>query len=178
MLKTIGIWRILTSSIKATFELAVNHFWKSFSVKPTRLAATENKISRNSFQFDQNLPHLTRKSFYIFILPSNRFLPRAKERESQRKKELSEPKERASQRKNDPNADQWANQTPISEPNADPPLRSKRRFRHEPNADPNADPATIQMPIQSANQTPISSHSGHAKLTSPPILHGSPITEL
>ena len=90
---------------KAAFELAVNHFWKSFSVKPTCLAATENKISGNSFQFDQNLPHLTRKSFYIFILPSNRFLPRAKERESQRKKELSEPKERASQRKNDPNAD-------------------------------------------------------------------------
>ena len=95
----------IKNKTKATFELTVNHFRKSFSVKPTCLAATENKISGNSFQFDQNLPHLTRKSFYIFILPSNRFLPCAKERESQRKKELSEPKERASQRKNDPNAD-------------------------------------------------------------------------
>ena len=166
MLKTIGIWRMLTSSIKAAFELAVNHFWKSFSVKPVCLAATKNRISGNSFQFDQNLPHLTRKSFYIFILPSNHFLPRAKERESQRKKELSQPKERASQRKNDPNAYQRVNQTPISEPNTDPV------------SEPNADPATIQMPIQSANQMPISSHSSHAELTSPLILHGSPITEL
>ena len=83
-----------------------------------------------------------------------------RERESQRKKELSELKERASQRKNDPNAD--------------PLLRSKRRFRHEPNANP----ATKQTPIQSAKQMPISSHSGHTELTSLPILHGSPITEL
>ena len=44
------------------------------------------------------MPHLTWKSFYRFILPSNRFLPRAKERESQRTKRLSKPKERASKR--------------------------------------------------------------------------------
>ena len=30
---------------KAAFELAVNHFRKSFSVKPACLAATENRIS-------------------------------------------------------------------------------------------------------------------------------------
>ena len=31
--------------IKAVFELAENRFWKSFSVKPTRLAATKNRFS-------------------------------------------------------------------------------------------------------------------------------------
>ena len=31
---------------KAAFELAVNRFRKSFSVKPACLAATENRISR------------------------------------------------------------------------------------------------------------------------------------
>ena len=97
-----------------------------------------------------------------------------RERESQRKKELSEPKERVSERKNDPNADQRANQTPISELNADP--VSERNAN--PVSEPNADLATNQTPIQSTNQTPISSHSGHAELTSPLILHGSPITEL
>ena len=149
MLKTIGIWRILTSSIKVAFELAVNHFRKSFSVKPACLAATENRISGNSFQFDQNLPHLTRKSFYIFILPSNRFLPRAKERESQRKKELSQPKERASQRKNDPNVDQQANQTPISKwTKRQSSERTKCRFHHKPNPDPNTDFITNQTSIQ------------------------------
>ena len=32
-------------TIKAVFELAENCFRKSFSVKPTRLAATENRFS-------------------------------------------------------------------------------------------------------------------------------------
>ena len=79
---------------------------------------------------------------------------------------------RASQRKNDPNTDHKANQTPINE-------RPKRRSI-----------TTKQMLIQTGaskrskrqstttKQTPILSHSDHAELTSPPILHGSLIIEL
>ena len=141
MLKTIGIWRILTSSIKAAFELAVNHFWKSFSVKPTCLAATENKISGNSFQFDQNLPHLTRKSFYIFILPSTiSFQAQKKKRAIERKNSANQKRERARER---------TIQTPISERTKCWSSEwTKRWFRHEPNPDPNADFVTNQMPIQ------------------------------
>ena len=142
--------------------MVVNRFRKSFSIKPACLAATENRISGKYFQFDRNFAHLTRKSFYRFILPSNHFLPCAKERESQRKKELNKPKERASERKKEPRTKRRSSE------------QTKRRSSHEPNADlvrePTADPAT--------NQTPNSSHSGHAELTSPPILHGGPITEL
>ena len=62
-----------------------------------------------------------------------------------------------------------------SKPNADQRLtkrRSKRRFRH----DPNADPATNQTPIHHCEPNADFVHSDHAELTSPPILHGSPIT--
>ena len=95
------------------------------------------------------MPHLTWKSFYRIILPSNIFLTRVKERESHRKKELSEQKwERARERTiqtpitkrtkrrstSVPNADPslrskcWSKQVHRNEANADPPLRSKRRF--------------------------------------------------
>ena len=63
----------VTSGTKAVFELTENHFRKLFSVKSTRLAATENRFSGKSFPFDQNLRLLTRKSFYILVLPSNDF---------------------------------------------------------------------------------------------------------
>ena len=70
------------------FELAENRFRKSFSVKPTCLAITENRISRNPFQFDQNLPHLTQKSFYRIILPSNCFrVTRKRERKREKERE-------------------------------------------------------------------------------------------
>ena len=55
------------------FELTKNHFRKWFSVKPTRLSATDNRFFVKSFLFDQNLHLLTRKSFYMLILPSNDF---------------------------------------------------------------------------------------------------------
>ena len=55
------------------FELTENHFRKLFSVKSTRLSATENRFSEKSFPFDQNLHLLNRKSFYILVLPSNDF---------------------------------------------------------------------------------------------------------
>ena len=37
--------KVKTNALKATFELVVNGFRKSFSVKPAYLAATENRIS-------------------------------------------------------------------------------------------------------------------------------------
>ena len=64
---------VSTVASKAVFELTENHFRKLFSVKSTRLAATENRFSGKSFPFDQNLHLLTRKSFYILVLPSNDF---------------------------------------------------------------------------------------------------------
>ena len=70
---------------KAVFELAVNGFKKSFSVKRACLAVMENRISEKWFQFDQNCTHLTRKWFYTFI-PSNHFRVTRK-RERGRKKE-------------------------------------------------------------------------------------------
>ena len=36
--------KVKTNALKAAFELAVNGFRKSFSVKPACLAATENRI--------------------------------------------------------------------------------------------------------------------------------------
>ena len=73
--------------IEAVFESTENHFRKSFSVKSMRLAATENRFSGKSFPFDQNFTLLTRKSFYIVVLPSNDFPKKCKrERESHRKK--------------------------------------------------------------------------------------------
>ena len=72
---------------EAVFESTENHFRKSFSVKSMRLAATENRFSGKSFPFDQNFTLLTRKSFYIVVLPSNDFRStRKRERESHRKK--------------------------------------------------------------------------------------------
>ena len=53
----------------------------------------ENRISGKPFQFDQNLPHLTRKSFYRIILPSNRFrvmCKREREREKERERDSTE----------------------------------------------------------------------------------------
>ena len=74
-------------SNKAVFESTENQFRKSFSVKSMRLAATENRFSGKSFLFDQNFTLLTRKSFYIVVLPSNDFRKKHKrERESHRKK--------------------------------------------------------------------------------------------
>ena len=82
---------------KAAFELAENLFRKSFSVKPTCLVATENRISEKPFQFDQNLPHLTRKSFYRIILPSNRFRVMCKrEREREKERETTRKRDRTS----------------------------------------------------------------------------------
>ena len=78
-------------SSKAAFELAVNGFRKSFSVKPVCLAVTENRISGKWFQFDRNFTPLTRKWFYTFILPSNHFrVTRKRERESERKRKKEE----------------------------------------------------------------------------------------
>ena len=78
-------------SSKTVFELAVNGFRKSFSVKPVCLAVTENRISGKWFQFDRNFTPLTRKWFYTFILPSNHFrVTRKRERESERKRKKEE----------------------------------------------------------------------------------------
>ena len=66
---------------KAVFESTKNQFWKSFSVKSMRLAAMENRFSGKSFPFDQNFTLLTRKSFYIVVLPSKRFPKKAQKRE-------------------------------------------------------------------------------------------------
>ena len=69
------------------FESTKNQFRKSFSVKSMRLAATENRFSGKSFSFDQNFTLLTRKSFYIVVLPSNDFQKKCKrEREPQKEK--------------------------------------------------------------------------------------------
>ena len=73
--------------IEAVFESTENHFRKSFSIKSMRLVATENRFSRKSFPFDQNFTLLTRKSFYIVVLPSNDFRSTHKrEREPQKEK--------------------------------------------------------------------------------------------
>ena len=112
------------------------------------------------------------------MFPSTRKREREPEKEkTQRTKRESELEKERSKRRSvsEPNADQrtqrrstTVNQTPI--------------HRCEANADfvTNQTPiqSAKQMPIQSAKQMPISSHSGHTELTSLPILHGSPITEL
>ena len=80
-------------SNKAVFESTENQFRKSFSVKSMRLVATENRFSRKSFPFDQNFTLLTRKSFYIVVLPSNDFRKKHKrERESHKKKKPTQTK--------------------------------------------------------------------------------------
>ena len=91
-----------------------------------------------------------------------------REREPE-KERTQRTKERASQRKNDPNANQRANQMPISEqtkrrsaPNQTPiqtPIssRTKRRSSHEPNTDP---------PLRTKHRfrpTPVTSSSPHRR---------------
>ena len=66
-----------------------------------RLAATENRFSQKSFMFDQNLHLLTRKSFYILVLPSNNF------RSTRKREKHTQPKHKrwtnaATERENDP----------------------------------------------------------------------------
>ena len=69
------------------FESTENQFRKSFSEKSMHLAATQNRFSGKSFPFDQNFTLLTRKSFYIVVLPSNDFRKKHKrEREPQKEK--------------------------------------------------------------------------------------------
>ena len=64
-----------------------------------RLAATENRFSGKSFPFDQNLHLLTRKSFYILILPSNDFLStRKREKHTQPKRNKTQEANKRSER--------------------------------------------------------------------------------
>ena len=87
---------------EAVFESTENHFQKSFSVKSMRLAATENRFSGKSFPFDQNFALLTRKSFYIVVLPSNDFRSTHKrEREPQKEKTRANKTHSAREREND-----------------------------------------------------------------------------
>ena len=87
---------------EAVFESTENHFQKSFSVKSMRLAATENRFSGKSFPFDQNFTLLTRKSFYIVVLPSNDFRKKCKrEREPQKEKTHANKTHSAREREND-----------------------------------------------------------------------------
>ena len=69
-----------------------------------RLVATENRFSQKSFLFDQNLHLLTRKSFYIFVLPSNNFRStRKREKHTQPKhNKTQEVNNVATERENDP----------------------------------------------------------------------------
>ena len=62
-----------------------NHFKKSFSVKPCVWLCMENRIFRKSILFDRKIVALTRKLFYVFILPSNHFWKRETERERERR---------------------------------------------------------------------------------------------
>ena len=88
--------------IEAVFESTENHFWKSFSVKSMRLAATENRFSGKSFPFDQNFTLLTRKSFYIVVLPSDDFRKKHKrEREPQKEKTHANKTHSSREREND-----------------------------------------------------------------------------
>ena len=59
-----------------------------------RLAATENRFSGKSFPFDQNLHLLTRKSFYILVLPSNDF------RSTRKREKHTQPKHNKTQEAN------------------------------------------------------------------------------
>ena len=63
------------------FELAENRFRKSFSVKPTCLAVTENDIFQKMTSSWSIFSPLTRKWFSTFIFTSNHF-QRERERES------------------------------------------------------------------------------------------------
>ena len=72
------------------FVLALNHFRKSFSVKSCVWLRIENRIFRISISFDRKKKPLTRKLFYISILPLNHFqteLQTCKERERERERE-------------------------------------------------------------------------------------------
>ena len=83
------------------FESTENQFQNSFSVKSMRLAATENRFSRKSFPFDQNFTLLTRKSFYIVVLPLNDFRKKRKrEREPQKEKTHANKTQTAQEREN------------------------------------------------------------------------------
>ena len=87
---------------KAVFESTENHFRKSFSVKSMRLVAMENRFSGKSFPFDQNFTLLTRKSFYIVVLPSNDFRrTRKRERKPQKEKTHANKTHSAREREND-----------------------------------------------------------------------------
>ena len=71
-----------------------------------RLAATKNRFSGKLFLFDQNFTLLTRKSFYIVILPSNDFRKKRKrEKEPQKEKthanKTHSAREREREREND-----------------------------------------------------------------------------
>ena len=59
-----------------------------------RLAGTENRFSQKSFMFDQNLHLLTRKSFYILVLPSNNF------RSTRKREKHTQPKHNKTQEVN------------------------------------------------------------------------------
>ena len=84
------------------FESTENQFQNSFFVKSMRLAATENRFSRKSFPFDQNFTLLTRKSFYIVVLPLNDFRKKHKrEREPQKEKTHANKTQTAQEREND-----------------------------------------------------------------------------
>uniref|UniRef100_A0A7N2KQP5 RNA-binding protein Luc7-like 1 n=1 Tax=Quercus lobata TaxID=97700 RepID=A0A7N2KQP5_QUELO len=61
--------------------------------------ATENRFSGKSFPFDQNLHLLTRKSFYILILPSNHFRStRKREKHTQPKRNKTQEANKRSER--------------------------------------------------------------------------------
>ena len=49
----------------------------------------ENRIFRKSILFDRKIVALTRKLFYVFILPSNHFWKRERERERERERRES-----------------------------------------------------------------------------------------
>ena len=67
-----------------------------------RLAATENRFSGKSFPFDQNLHLLTRKSFYILVLPSNDFRStRKREKHTQPKHNKTQEANKRSERERD-----------------------------------------------------------------------------
>ena len=84
------------------FESTENQFRKSFSVKSMRLAAMEIRFFGKSFPFDQNFTLLTRKSFYIVVLPLNDFRKKRKrEKEPQKEKTHANKTQTAQEREND-----------------------------------------------------------------------------
>ena len=80
-----------------------------------RLAATENRFFGKSFPFDQNLHLLTRKSFYILVLPSNDFRSthkREKHTQPKRNKTQEANKRSERERENDPDPERERTQSP------------------------------------------------------------------